>query len=364
MEGPRAPASTEYPEILSFLDKSLRPDHKWSIASEYPTALQPTNLHNIRIIKDGQEVLSHAVIKPLILKTPIAIYKVAAIGSVVTSSNHRKLGLSSQIVQACLTEAEVQNCDLAVLWTDLFDFYRKFGFEVAGSELSILIDHDMPNRMPGMIFKEGANVDPAAILKLYNRHTVGTVRTQEEIRQFLKIPNSRFYTCWDTKGTLLAYAAEGKGADLNGYIHEWGGGVTEVMNLVDEIRTRQNRNLTLIAPSHAVNIADRYRQLNYKVLDGLLGMIKIVNFDHFASKVLRHAKQDYGASQFILEKSVDGYVLGNQDQRIHLHDESSLIRILFGPQRPSEMMELDTSLAETLDRILPLRLWFWGWDSI
>jgi predicted GNAT family N-acyltransferase len=364
MEGPRAPAVTEYPEILSFLDKSLRPDHTWSIAAEYPTALQQTNMHNIRIIKDGQEVLSHAVLKPLILKSPIAIYKIAAIGSVVTSSNHRKLGLSSQIIEACLNEAIAQNCDLAVLWTDLFDFYRKFGFEVTGSELSILIDHALPTRMQGITIREGSNVDPAAILKLYNRHTVGTVRTQEEIRQFLKIPNSKFYTCWDSKGMLLAYAAEGKGADLNGYIHEWGGGVTEVMNLVDEIRIRQNRNLTLIAPAHAVNIADRYRQLEYKIHEGFLGMIKIVNFDQLAAKILRHARHDYGASQFILEKSKDGYLIGTHDQKIELFNDSSLIRLLFGPQRPSELLKLDSGLSATLDRILPLRLWFWGWDSI
>lgn len=364
MEGPRAPVSNEYPDILSFLDKSLRPDKAWSIASEYPTALQPTNLHNIRIIKDGQEVLSHAVLRPLILKTPIAIYKIAAIGSVVTSSEHRQQGLSSQIVEACLDEAAKQNCDLAVLWTNLFDFYRRFGFEVAGSELSILVDQALPARMANVVIKEGANVDPAAILKLYNRHSVGTVRTQDEIRQFLRIPNSRVYTAWDNKGSILAYAVEGKGADLNGYIHEWGGGVTEVMSLVDEIRARQQRDLTLIAPAHAVNIADRYRQLGFKIHEGLLGMIKIVNFEQLAAKILRHARQDYGAHQFVLERTANGFLIGTNDQQIELGDESSLIRLLFGPQRPSELLKLDPHAAETMDRLLPLRMWFWGWDSI
>lgn len=364
MEGPRAPVQNEFPEVLKFLDQSLRPHSQWSIASEYPTALQPGNLHNIRIIKDGQSVLSHAAIRPLVLKTPIAIYKVAAIGSVVTSSEHRQQGLSRQIIEACLEEAEAQNCEVAVLWTDLFDFYRKFDFEVAGSEVSIFIDRELPERAPGLTIREGSNVDPAALLKLYNRHTVGTVRTQEEVRQFLKIPNSRVYTAWDQKGTLVAYAVEGKGADLNGYVHEWGGGVLELMTLIDEARRRQKRDLTLIAPAHSVNVIQRYRLLGFETHEGMLGMIKILDFESLSSKILRHARQAYGAHHLLLERTPDGFMIGAGEHRIVLADLASLTQLMFGPHRPTELLSLPRPLGETLDQIFPLRFWFWGWDSI
>ena len=75
MEGPRAPLQNEFKQLIHFLDSELRPESKWSLTSEYPTAIHPQNIHNMRIITEESTVLSHAVIKPLILKTPYAVFK-------------------------------------------------------------------------------------------------------------------------------------------------------------------------------------------------------------------------------------------------------------------------------------------------
>src|SRR5690606_16360246 len=89
-----APTADKYPQVVKFLDQSLRPQNNWSITTEYPTALNKENIHNLRIITDGETVLSHAALKPHIIKTPIAIFKVGAIGSVVTHEQYRNKGLS------------------------------------------------------------------------------------------------------------------------------------------------------------------------------------------------------------------------------------------------------------------------------
>src|SRR5262245_44580133 len=138
MEGPRPPTPAEFSRILEFLNRNLRQNESWSISSEYPTALNEGNLGNIRIIKENNEILSHAVLRPLLIKTPIGMFKIAAIGSVVTDPRYRTQGLSSQIVEDCLEAARAQGCDFAILWTNLYEFYRKFGFELAGSEISYI----------------------------------------------------------------------------------------------------------------------------------------------------------------------------------------------------------------------------------
>ena len=63
MEGPRAPTTTEFPELVNFLNENLREKAPttWSIAEEYPTALNPQNIQNFRIIKDQEKILSHAL---------------------------------------------------------------------------------------------------------------------------------------------------------------------------------------------------------------------------------------------------------------------------------------------------------------
>ncbi len=365
MEGPRAPAPSEYPEIVNFLDKSLRPDKKWSIVSEYPTALSQVNLNNIRIIKDNGEVLSHAVLKPLIVKTPVAVFKAGAIGSVVTNSSYRSQGLSKQIIDECLDEAQKQDCDFAILWTNLYDFYRKFGFELTGNEISIIVENELSLPAPSnLIFREGSNVDPAAIYKLYSRHTVCTVRTVEDIRNFLKIPNARIYTAWDSQGALAAYAIEGKGVDLDGYIHEWGGGVSEVVQLTQHIYKTQQRPITLIAPIHSVSLIEKFRSFGCMIHEGHLGMIKILKTEALFSKITRHARNDHGMADFVLEKVGDEFHIGTTQSSYKTSSEREVVSFLFGPSRPSDIHKFEQKTADKLNQIFPLRLWFWGWDSI
>src|SRR5690606_28477401 len=118
MEGPRSILAEELPKVLDFLKQSLRPNFTWSLQQEYPTAFSSSNINNIRIITDEERILSHAVWRPLFVKSPIGLFKVAMIGSVVTDSNVRNQGLSSKILEDCLAQAKASGCEFAILWTD------------------------------------------------------------------------------------------------------------------------------------------------------------------------------------------------------------------------------------------------------
>lgn len=366
MEGPRAPTERELPQVLEFLNMQLRPNASWSIANEYPTALAPSNLGNIRIITEGNEVLSHAVLKPLIIKSPTIIFKVAAIGSVVTNSNHRGQGLSLKILDECLSEAKKQDCDIAMLWTNLYDFYRKVNFELGGYEESIIIEQEFtasPTKttMP-LRFMKGTNISAESIHRLYNQHTVGTFRTVDEIRKYLMIPNTTLYTAWDIQGNLAAYAAEGKGADLTDYIHEWGGSVSKLLELMSWIRKEKKKPFTIILAQHSLNLLSALKNIKGTIHnEGYLGMIKIVNEESLFSKI-RKASRTVGISDFVLEKQNEKYRIGIGQDLIEFNDEKDLVRILFGPL--PEIPNLKSETIKTLQRFLPVPLWIWGWDSI
>ncbi|MBK9294306.1 MAG: GNAT family N-acetyltransferase [Oligoflexia bacterium] len=195
MEGPRAPTNTEYTDIVKFLDTNLRQNSTWSVADEYPTVFTEHNLHNFRIIKTPDEILSHAVIKPLLTKTRRAVFKVGCIGSVITNEKHRNSGLSQNVIQECLNEIKKQDCDFAILWSNLYDFYRKLGFELAGSEVSLLIDKPL-NVKNNFKILDSNKVDPQALYRIYSQHSVGAVRNLDDFTKYLTIPNSRLYTAW------------------------------------------------------------------------------------------------------------------------------------------------------------------------
>lgn len=360
-----APTQEEYKDLVKFLDQNLRPQNKWSITSEYPTALNQENIHNLRIITEGNQVLSHAALKPHIIKTPIAIFKAGAIGSVVTHDKYRNQGLSRTVLNDCLDLAKKQDCDFAILWTNLHDFYQKIGFALAGYEVSLAIDSNFEvQRDTQYKILKTSNVDPMALHKLMSQHTVSTFRNPDEVRKYLNIPNSNVYTLWEPNGALGAYCVEGKGADLGGYIHEWGGGVSRILQLLKYIQEDQKREIKIIAPNHAHNLIDSCMERGALRTEGFLGMIKLINEDNFFKKIHRHARIDLGITNLVLEKQGDEYWFGTTSQYLNTKDPTDIIPLLFGPRKVSDIQGFDPATIETLEKIFPMPFWLGGWDSI
>lgn len=356
MNEPRAPLESEIKSVVGFLDKHLRPGMTWSISAEYPQVFHPTNRNNLRIISEQDQVLAHAAIKYILIKNQLGVFKVAAIGSVVTDPDHRNQGLSQKILESCLLAAEKETADFAILWTDLFDYYRKFGFELAGTEISIVIDV-IPQTAPAPFrFIKSNKISPDAILRLYSQHTCGTVRTAEDIRKFLQIPNSHVYTAWSTQNELLAYAVEGKGADLRGYLHEWGGGVSNLLPLLAHIRQDLGEPITIITPLQSQNLIRHLQQWDVICNQGYLGMIRPVNIENLFFKIHRYAR-NLGLSDFVLEKTEKGFIIGTKNDSTTISDIGDVTRLLFGP--------LDTNqLKPQFQKIFPMPMWVWGWDSV
>lgn len=365
MSNVRAPTPEEYTDLVKFLDQNLRPQNQWSITSEYPTALNKENIHNLRIITENNEFLSHAAFKPHIIKTPVAIFKAGAIGSVVTNDKFRNQGHSRTVLNECIELAKKQDCDFAILWTNLYEFYQKIGFALAGFEISLAVNENFNvQRDPQFKILKTPNVDPMALHKLMSQNTVSTFRNPDEVRKYLNIPNSNVYTLWEPNGTLGAYCVEGKGADLGGYIHEWGGGVSKIMQLLKHIQEEQKRNITIIVPRHSQNLINECVNHGAVKNEGFLGMIKLVNEDAFFKKIHRHARIDLGITNLVLEKEKDEYRIGTTEQYLNTKDPIDIIPLIFGPRNFSDVQGFNESTLQTLEKIFPLPLWLGGWDSI
>ncbi|MCB0415429.1 MAG: GNAT family N-acetyltransferase [Bdellovibrionales bacterium] len=363
MEGPRSPYKEEQQEIIDFLDHNLRDHVDWSLKDEYPTVFENNNSYNVKIIKKDDKILSHAVTKVHIVKTPVGIFKVAAIGSVCTDKNHRNQGLSRKVLEASIEAARNHGCDFAILWSDLYDFYKKLGFEAAGREHSWLLDKKFEIEPHQLKIIKGKNISGEALLRLYTHHTVGVVRTPRDYQRFLEIPNSNIYTAWDQNNQLKAYAVEGKGADLAGYIHEWGGNLSHLFPLLNYALEDQQKPLRLITPEHSLNLNKKLTEKGYSHHQGFLGLIKILIPQNLMSKVKRHARA-LGIDDFIFEYQEGFFYIGTVDNLFKTDSEIDLTRLIFGPSKASQIYNFDSKTKETLETCLPIPMWMWGWDSI
>lgn len=364
MEGPRAPAEKELTQVIDFVTHQLRAKAGWTIDAEYPTAFTTNNIHNMRIITEDSQIISHALVKPHIVKSPHIIYKVGAIGSVVTDEVYRHKGYSSSVIQECLKLVHSQQCDVAILWSDLYDFYRKLGFELAGTEISLVIENPLTKIPENQLkFSKDSRVAVEAIYRLYSTHTVTSLRNLEEMKKFLNIPKTQVYTAWEPNGQLAAYAIEGKGADLNGYIHEWGGAVSKLIPLLDYIRKEKATPITVIAPRHAHNLIAQLRNQNVVYNEGFLGMIKIVNFEQLSQKIKKSFRNE-GVHDIVLERQGTQFVFGCGKELFTLPEEADITRLLFGPVELEALDFIPVPVRNKLSKLLPLQFWMWGWDSV
>lgn len=363
MQGPRPPETHELKQVVDFLDANLRQDLKWTITSEYPTALTQNNIHNMSIITEDEKIVSHAVLKTLIIKTPFAIFKVGAIGSVVTDPNYRQRGHSRKNIERCIQMAEEQQCDIVVLWTDQFDFYRKLGFELAGFDYSYVIESAKPIKNKNLRFESGNNVDPAALNRLYSQHTVHALRSNDDFKQYLKIPNSNLFTAWNQQNQIVAYAVEGKGLDLINYVHEWAGQTEALMDLFNYIYQQKQSPLTIMTPSHSENLHRNLEACTALAHQGFLGMLKLINKKQLFAKIKRAFRAE-GLEQIVLEEQNGMIIFGYGTDLYTLDKETDLTQILFGPMSIANLDFMAAATKEKLTTLLPLPIWVWGWDSI
>ncbi|MEZ4872934.1 MAG: GNAT family N-acetyltransferase [Bdellovibrionales bacterium] len=362
--GPTVAATSDYENVLDFLNNNLRPEQGWSIDKEYPTAINPHNHLNMHIVKDGDNIVSHALTRDLMIKSPISLFKVTTIGSVVTDEKYRNKGLSKATIENCLEASREKGCDFAILWSDLHNFYSKIGFELAGSEISYVINKPLPEATEPLRVIEGNKISAQAIADLYNKHTVVSLRNASDIQKYLAIPEMRVYTAWDSNNKLRAYAIEGKGVDLSGYIHEWGGNVTDLLSLISHMQKTQNKTYTLIAPMHSQNLHRQMQSLGFQPHHGYLGMIKIINPKSLFLKISNYARS-VGIPELIIRQDDENeYAVGTEKNLYNTNSLSDMTQLIFGPHHPDQLKDFDNETRHKIENILPLPMWIWGWDSI
>ncbi len=142
-----------------------------------------------------------------------------------------------------------------ILWSDLNSFYEKLGFVSWGKE--IRYDLSREKILKCLIPSEyhfSSDSDLNILNKLLkNRCAVPTlVRSAKEFKQLLEIPWTDFRMTKNTSNGTHCYGIVGKGADMQGVIHEWGAdNELEFLALLSSFFSRYKlKKLTLLCPGN------------------------------------------------------------------------------------------------------------------
>lgn len=167
--------------------------------------------------------------------------KVALIGAVATDPAFRERGLATQLVRTAIQWATERSACAVFLWGSEHRLYQKLGFELCGEQqligLSDLMHLNQPEGSGSDDLQAGWN---PGIFELMKKRPMGLSLSSSDLSW---VSSHHFNSAsggleWYYSGSPCAptaYTAVGRGVDLHGIVHEWGGHPESLRKLWSEL---------------------------------------------------------------------------------------------------------------------------------
>lgn len=263
--------------FVPVLDLWLRPGQACSASVEQPLLVGPGAPALRRVVRRDGIPVSHGALHRLAYRLPGARLSVGIIGAVATAPAERGRGHAGRIVRTLVDDARAAGADVLVLWSEADALYLREGFVRGGCErlhlarLGNLARIRRRTRARPLRFE-----DVSTVIAMHQRQPAGTVRSPAEWQAALALPRTEWYVLED-RSEIVAYGVVGKGADLEGCLHEWGGEETALPELCAGILgLRCVEELVVMSPPWKTTAERAMDYCGIPAVTGVLGMIRIL----------------------------------------------------------------------------------------
>lgn len=214
---------------LPLLDSWLLPrGAMYGVQHTWPQLYRSDGKGRFFAIVDGDELLSFCATRVVSVHGADATFGVCMLGSVATAPKRRGHGLASAVLQHALA-ANAAAAAHTLLWAEQDRLYARAGF-VPGPTETCLVVARRPNP-PTAGVRLLVVGDHAAAHRLHQRKPMRVERDLPTMSALLTTPGMTALGL-ERDGQLVAYACCGKGADLQGHWHEFGGDDADVAALL------------------------------------------------------------------------------------------------------------------------------------
>ncbi len=163
---------------------------------------------------------------------------VGLIGAVATDPAYRGKGFATALVQDLQVSLTGMGCEFVALWGSDTEFYARLGFSFEGEQfLTPLHSLELGSSPPGIKLRFGYT--QALFQELRKGRTRGLVLEESDQSWMARHKNVNWMWLEGSgPGSVAAYIGVGRGIDLPGVIHEWGGEVMALRVLLAEVQRR------------------------------------------------------------------------------------------------------------------------------
>jgi GNAT superfamily N-acetyltransferase len=367
----RHPSPAEVTELTSQISSAFGyGPGEAGVERDFPQLYKPSNIKHLWVASEGGKVAAHAGFYPSLMRVEGIPLPVAGIGGVYTNEAFQGQGFATSLINRCCEGAHKEGAALGFLWSDKHEFYKKQNFHLVGRQWTIPFKKEMAPVLRAM--GERAEIPESALLvseevdveflrqshALQEIFPIGVSRTPEEHALYLESGASRVVSAW-AGGQLAAYFVIGKGRDLQGYVHEWAGAEGALSHLMAQCLEDYGQPLFLLSPQFMPDEVPWIYSLDkagIPMTAEYLALVRILDFGK-----LRKLTHDFMArlglepNDLVMETLGAGYSIAWRGKPALALDDSGLLRLLFGPDLPAD---------SELQAFLPMRLWYWGMDSV
>ncbi len=373
----------ELEEVISMVSDEFSYPNGEKISRDFPLLFSMSNHKHLWVHASEEDTTSNIYSHSGSFFTQMYIdgfsLPVGGIGGVVARKNKQGKGLATDLVEKCIQDLRKQGAALAFLWTGNFDFYRRLGFDLVGRQWFIHLLKERRYLLLRMAKKlaeeQGKSLEDWTILDsfeakrcvmkegkaLLDQHSLRVERDLEQFSKLLSLPKSRVLGS-QYRGNLDAYLVIDKGIDLKDHIHEWAGDTVPLLLLM--AKALEEGSLTFISPQFTLEEAPILYELEkngFLAQAGYMSMVKLLDFSAIEKLIYQKIEgMKLSKEDFSLEKKEGRYWIGNE---LNL-SESDFLKLIFGPELPSTYFQCEKELQNYLDALFPLRLWWWGLDSV
>jgi GNAT superfamily N-acetyltransferase len=199
---------------------------------------------------------------------------VAFVGAVAVDPRVRRRGLGRRALNDVVSAAALRGAELAVLWSENDPFYVAAGFSPAGTETVFAARRRafrVETRRRVRPYRPG---DFEALVRLHDLAPARVVRDRATWRTLLAVPRTSTYVL-EREGEAVAYGVVGRGADLAGTLHEWGGSEADLPALVGGVLARRReQEIYVLAPRFAEQARTLFALRGAEIATGPLCMAK------------------------------------------------------------------------------------------
>lgn len=357
----RAPEPAELDALLGWLDRGLRDGRRGRLRAEYPTALDPARRMDHHVVWSREGPLAHALARRIDLVGAGRTVAAGLIGLVYTDPDARGRGLARACVEASLETLRARGARLVLLWSDLDGFYTRLGFQRAGFEWCYRVDAAVCVRarraLPGGFAVNPAEAEDWPWLEaLYACKPVRAARAEGELARLAAAPACAVVVA-RRAGRPCAYAACGRGDDLQGVIHEWAGEPAGVLACIEALLRGRREIGWMVGPVDEAP-APTLRRAGAARLAGDFAWVRLLDAERLFQE-LADPKPDPQAPR--LRPWGGDFVLECGDERAWM-SHAEAVAFLLGPRR--SLIELPRRADVCMSRRLPWPMFLWGFDSV